>query len=413
MSRGQHSRPDARQPLHRSACAPGPSASSPRTASHDGDLHALLMLRVLPVLDDVRRRALLDKHGSPRSALRAARERLAGRYDPAVVASRAERAVRGAAQVGARILGIRDPQYPARLLELADAPTVLFALGDASLLDRPAVAIVGTRRHTAYGCEVAGAIAGPLARAGFAVVSGLAFGIDCCAHEAALEAGGATIAFVGSGVDVVYPREHTRLATRIAQAGLIVSEFLPGEPALRHHFPRRNRLIAAQSLGVLVVEAPLKSGALITVRHATDLGREVFAVPGPVGRESSAGTNALLRDGATFVTEALDVVSELWPQMTPAHRSQVRFDRFAEAAGAERSVASGTAPGLDASAIQTTNPVLGALWSALDVEPQHVDDLARATGLSHGEALAGLLDLELTDRVRQVPGQRFARRLAA
>ena len=413
MKHTGRSEPDERPPLQPGALHAAHAASSPQPASHDDALHALLMLRALPALGDVRRRALLEEHGSPRSALRAARRMLAGRYDRALIATRAARVLRSAAQIGARIVGIGDADYPARLLELPDAPTVLFVLGAAALFDRPAVAIVGTRRHTAYGCEVARAIAGPLARAGFAVVSGLAFGIDRCAHEAALEAGGATIAFIGSGLDIVYPREHTPLAARIAHAGLIVSEFLPGEPALRHHFPRRNRLIAAQSLGVVVVEAPVKSGALITAQHATDLGREVFAVPGPVGRASSAGTNALLRDGACIVTEAADVVRELWAQMRPAHQSRVRPDRITRTDDSESPADEGARVELNAPADLPANVALRALWRALDVEPRHVDDLARAAGLSYGEALAGLLDLELSDRVRQVPGQRFARCLVA
>ncbi|MCI0433574.1 MAG: DNA-processing protein DprA [Gemmatimonadetes bacterium] len=394
------------------------------TASPDSRTRALLMLRALPALDDARRRELLERHASPAAALRAARRALAGRYEPSVIAARADRAMRSARQVGARMMGFGDADYPRRLLDLPDPPAVLFLLGDAALLERPAIAIVGTRRSTAYGCEVARALATVLARTGFTIVSGLAHGIDRCAHEAALEAGGLTAAFVGCGVDVVYPRSHHALFANIANRGLVASEFLPGTPALKHHFPRRNRLIAAVSLGVVVVEAPHASGALITSNHAIGLGREVFAVPGPIGRASSAGTNALVRDGATMVLDPHDVIETLLPQMTtdqiarltvegarsgttrsePAAQTGLAFTHDLDAQVRAQSLLRRTG---------MTSASLASLWKSLDVEPQHVDELARAADLTSAHALALLLEMELAGHVRQSPGLRFSRPLAA
>ncbi len=373
------------------------------------ELRALLTLRALPGLNDRRRRALLDAHGSAGAALRVARRAATAPIDAPTITARVDKALRTATDLGARIVGISDDTYPARLLELTDPPTVLFLLGDATLLERPAVALVGTRRHTTYGCEATRHLAGPLARAGFAIVSGLAFGIDRCAHEAALAAGGATIGCIGSGIDVVYPGAHAPLFARMVRHGLIVSEFLPGEPALRHHFPRRNRIIAALAAGVVVVEAPAKSGALITAAHAADLGREVFAVPGPIGRESSAGTHALIRDGAALALEAADIAVALTPQLSP--ESRTLLDRVARRKAIRPDADRGV--GSEVEAVPVADAKGRALWAALEPDPRHVDELASQAGLSHAEALAGLLDLELADRVRQLPGLRFARRPAA
>jgi DNA processing protein len=198
--------------------------------------------------------------------------------------------------------------YPESLLALPDPPKVLYAEGRADTLDRPCIAVVGTRRPTPYGERVTRGIAVALARGGACVVSGLAFGVDTVAHRAALDAGGATCAVLGTGVDVSYPRPHAHIQSTISERGLLLTEYPPGTGARRWSFPRRNRIIAGLSHLVIVVEAARASGALITARVALDLGREVAAVPGPIDAPASQGSNALIRDGACIVADALDVM---------------------------------------------------------------------------------------------------------
>ena len=218
----------------------------------------------------------------------------------------------------------------------------------------------------------------------------LAHGIDGHAHRAALAGG--TIAVLGCGPDVVFPHEHEELQARIGSDGLLVSEFVPGEPPLPHNFPRRNRIIAALARGVVVVEAPTKSGALITVEHAIDLGRDVFAVPGPVDRDTSAGTNALLRDGARLVTSAADILSEL---------GIGGADALAAAAATADTASPAPPEGLGDAPLR--------VWRALEPDPLHVDVLARRSDLAPADALGALLELELRGSVRQLPGTRFVR----
>lgn len=352
------------------------------------ELRALLTLCVLPGLSGSRLRGLLRRHGSAEAALAALPEELGevgGARAVREQAGRVARAQRTIERLGVEVLVEADPRYPRRLLQLHDPPAVLFARGRLELLERPAVAVVGARRHTAYGAEAAKLLAGGLAGAGVVVVSGLARGIDGIAHEAALAGG--TIAVLGCGIDVAYPRENAALQERIAQEGLLLSEFAPGVPALPYHFPRRNRLIAALSAGVVVVEASAKSGSLITADHALELGREVFAVPGPINRETSVGTNALIRDGATLVTGVADIL---------------------EALGLEGR-GGGVSAGEEAEAPEGLDGERLALWRVLRDEPLHVDELAGAAGLSPAGALAGLLELELAGWARQYAGKRFAR----
>src|SRR5690349_15136070 len=202
------------------------------------------------------------------------------------------------------------PRYPAALATLAPAPA-LWVRGALDPTDALAIAIVGSRRATPYGLEVAARLAGDLAARGVTIVSGFARGIDAAAHRAALEAGGRTLAVLGCGIDVVYPPEHARLAESVAARGALVTQFAPGTPPLPYHFPARNRTLAALALGVVVVEAAERSGSLSTAGFAADLGREVFAVPGKITSPTSAGTHRLLRDGARLVEDWTDVVQEL------------------------------------------------------------------------------------------------------
>ena len=205
-------------------------------------------------------------------------------------------------RIGVRVVGLYDPDYPARLRAIPDPPAALFVKGTLAPDDQHAIAIVGSRRASPYGRHVAAELAAALAQRGFTIVSGMALGADAAAHEGCLHAGGRTIAVLGSGIDVIYPPEHADLYERIAAAGAVISEMPPGVPPARNNFPARNRIISGLALGVVVVEAPEKSGALITASHALEQGREVFAVPGSVNSAQSRGSHQLLRDGAKLVT---------------------------------------------------------------------------------------------------------------
>jgi DNA processing protein len=279
------------------------------------------------------------------------------------------------------VIAIGDPRYPQALLETADPPLLLYIRGRPEVLARPALAIVGSRNPTAQGLENARAFAAHLSQAGWAVVSGLALGVDGAAHDGALKGGGGTIAVVGTGLDRVYPARHRGLAQRIAAQGLLVSEYAVGTPALPPHFPVRNRIIAGLTRGTLVVEAALHSGSLITARMALESGREVFAIPGSIHSPQSRGCHLLIKQGAKLVDQASDILEELAPVKGPP----------AEAA----------APGAPA----PKDPVL----DALGYEPMTLDELIARTGRSAAELSARLLELELAGRVARTPGQMFQR----
>lgn len=294
----------------------------------------------------------------------------------------ATRALETIDALGLHVLTPGMAAYPARLRHLPDPPYALFASGRLDLLERgPIVAVVGTRSSSRYGREAARRIAAGIAAAGVPVVSGLALGIDGAAHRAA--GAGRTIAVVGSGVDVAYPRSHAALHAEIARDGLILSEQLPGAPPLPHSFPRRNRIIAALASGVVVVEAPLRSGALITARLGLDLGRTIFAVPGRIDAPASEGSNDLIRDGAHLVTGAREILSTLG------------------VAGPEEDVAD-SEPG-------DLHGVGLALWRVLGPEPLQVDAIAGELGVDTHQILASLLSLEVLGHARQLAGMRFVR----
>jgi DNA processing protein len=274
--------------------------------------------------------------------------------------------------------------YPEPLRQLNDPPSAVFAAGRLDLLTTPMVAIVGTRSCTERGRAAARRMARGLATAGVTVISGLALGIDGESHRAAGPAG--TIGVLGCGLDVAYPPSHRPLQRAIAREGLLLSEVLLGAPPAPHHFPRRNRLIAALGLGVVVVEAPQKSGALITVRHALDLGRTVFAMPGFRGSPASAGTNQIIEEGATLVTTPREVLEAL-----DLPSSSLEDDDGVQAPPA----------GLHGVGL--------AVWRSLRAEPRHVDDLAAELGLEPQNSLASLLALEIQGHARQLAGLRFVR----
>lgn len=289
-----------------------------------------------------------------------------------------------------RVLTYTDPRYPARLKSIADPPPLLYMSGTLLDDDSAAVAVVGARRATAGGRVVTEQLSRDLARAGFTVVSGLARGIDAAAHRGALAGGGRTIAVLGCGIDRTYPPEHDRLRAQIEGAGAVLSELPLGSPPHNHHFPRRNRIISGLSLGVVVTQAAINSGSLITARVAAEQGRGVFAVPGFVKEDTSRGPHALIREGATLVECARDVVDELLPQLEPGVRTRVAARGEA---GSEGELGKEEA----------------LVYDALSYDPIPVDTVIGKTGLAPSQVTAALLSLELRQRVRQLPGQRFHR----
>ncbi|MGK7312164.1 MAG: DNA-processing protein DprA [Candidatus Longimicrobiales bacterium M2_2A_002] len=273
--------------------------------------------------------------------------------------------------------------YPESLMPLDEPPYPLFARGRLTLLEAPTVAIVGTRAMTAYGRESAHRLAAGLAAAGATVVSGLARGVDGVAHRGA--GAGRTVGVVGCGLDVAYPRAHAELQEAIGREGLLLGELLPGTPPARHAFPKRNRIIAAVSRAVIVVEAPHGSGALSTAALAREQGKDIYAVPGPIWSRVSEGTNALIRDGAKMVTSAREVAVALGlPEPPPDAEKEI------------------PPPGLEGQAL--------ALWRALGPEPRHADEVVARAGLEPRRGLASLLSLEIQGHARQVSGMRFRRR---
>ncbi len=278
-----------------------------------------------------------------------------------------------------------DADYPRRLLEIGDAPPVLFHVGRRELLNRPAVAIVGSRQATPQGLDDARAFARALSAAGVTVISGLAQGIDAAAHEGALPEAGSTIAVVGTGLDRVYPASNRALAHAIAAGGSLLSEFVPGTQPLKWHFPRRNRLISGLSRGVLVIEANLSSGSLITARLAGEQGREVMALPGSIHSSLSKGCHKLIREGAKLVETAQDVLCE------------IGFDAATSAA---------TQPAPQSAAASLYAPLLGALGEA----PVDFDRLVARTGLAAQSIAAQLTALEIDGLVASLPGGRWQRR---
>jgi DNA processing protein len=283
------------------------------------------------------------------------------------------------------LLTYADPEYPQALLATADPPPVLFAVGRVELLNRPALAIVGSRNATPLGVANAEAFAATLARAGITIVSGLALGIDAAAHRGALaaECDAATIAVVGTGVDTVYPSSNRALTAQIRESGVVVSEFALRTPAIAHNFPRRNRIIAGLARGVLVVEAALRSGSLITARLAAECGREVFAIPGSIHSPLAKGCHRLIRDGAKLVDSATDVLDELG--------FSARSDR---------------STGVVSDLSTAPHP---QLLEQIGHDPVDLDTLAQRSGMPAGELTGALLELELSQHVARLPGNQYQR----
>jgi DNA processing protein len=291
---------------------------------------------------------------------------------------------------GQRLLLLGAAGYPERLAEIPDAPLVLWTHGaNSEILAAPQIAVVGSRNPTGAGRAAAEACAYFLSASGLAVVSGLAVGIDAAAHRGALRASGGTIAVLGSGLDRIYPLENSSLATAIAATGLVVSEYAPGTPPLRGHFPQRNRIIAGLTLGTLVVEATRRSGSLITARLARDYGREVFAVPGSPQNPLSRGCHTLLREGAALVEDGADVLREIAPQI-------------------QTLVATDTGSATKQRTLHA-DPTHAKVLEAMGFEPITIDALTTRLGLTAAELSSMLLPLEFDGHVEALPGGRYCR----
>ena len=359
--------------------------------------HALIALSLVPGVGPGRIRALVAACGSATAVLAASRRALAevpgiGPRTAAAIAgfddfAEVDKQMRRAEQSRAVLVPSWDVRFPRLLREIYDPPVFLWMRGDLLSADERAIAIVGTRRASDYGRRLAETFATGLAERGFTIVSGLAYGIDVVAHRAAVNAGGRTLAVLGSGVDRIYPARHTRLAQAIEQQGAILSEYPLGAAPDAPNFPRRNRIISGLSLGTLVVEAFETGGALITARLAVEQNREVFAIPSAVHSLSGIGTNRLIQRGhARLVLSVDDILDELG-LLQPG---------LAETAPPRPSA--GDLP-----------PIEQQLYAALEAEPKHIDAICAHTGLDASTALVYLLSLEFKGLVRQLAGKQFHR----
>lgn len=291
---------------------------------------------------------------------------------------------------GRRILTYADPEYPPLLRQISDPPLILYCEGDIHVLARQTLAIVGSRSPTPAGAETAFAFAAQLARMGFVICSGLALGIDAAAHRGCLAADAGTIAVVGTGLDRVYPPRHADLAAQIRTQGLLISEFPLGTPPLGRHFPLRNRIISGLSRGVLVVEAGIQSGSLITAHQATEQGREVFAIPGSIHSPNSKGCHSLLREGAKLVDNANDILEELAGILPPA---------------------TGVALTDEAEPSAEPGEEYQALLAAVDMTPTSVEHIVERSGLTPDVVCSMLLLLEMQNYVHMTANGQYCRAL--
>lgn len=360
---------------------------------------ALIALNMLPTIGPIRTRRLLEAFGSPAAVLSAAPDRLRqvdgiGEETAKILHhwhdhSDPTAEIKEAAERGIAIVTQDDEAYPAPLRDAYDPPLLLYIWGRLEPRDRHAIGIVGSRRATHYGTQATKKLSYQLAQAGFTIVSGLARGIDTSAHEAAIAAGGRTVAVVGSGLGKLYPPENLGLAEKIvAGHGAVVSEFPLGTAPDKQTFPMRNRIVAAWSRALLVVECPAWSGALITANLASEYGKQVFAVPGPIDKPTSTGCNQLIRDGATLVYDASHILDDL---------GELPFGRHANAP-----VAIADTPELPAEE--------AAVFAAVTEDDLPVDRIIERCGLPAQVVTANLMKLELRRLVRALPGFRYARR---
>jgi DNA processing protein len=353
---------------------------------------------------------LIEHFGSPQAAYMASLTELESCGVPARVAQSifaqaalkdAEKEVLEATKAGCELIAFDSDDYPRILKEIPDAPLLLYVRGDVKVLSQFAVAVVGSRRPSAYGSSVAHRLAHDLAQRQLVVVSGLARGVDSAAHRGALEAKGKTVAVLGSGIDVIYPRENKRLAEEIVKSGAVISEFPLGTGPTPQNFPIRNRIISGLSLGVVVVEAAEYSGSLITARLAVEQNREVYAVPGNITSAQSFGPNHLIKQGAKLVDQWMDVIEEF-----PA---DVRIQLLPPAEASEGEPIGAQAASLfEASLTAEQKSVFDVLRAD---QTSFVDDIVSAAQISHPRVLAALLELEMNGLIRQLPGKNFIRKL--
>jgi DNA processing protein len=345
---------------------------------------------------------LLSEFGTPAAVFNASLTALEAQRLPAAVAqaihsrqpmSEAAKELAQAQAAGCRMLTWDEPEYPARLREIYDPPPLLYVRGNIGLLNRHIISVVGTRRPTPYGNQMAEKLARDLADRGLVVASGLARGIDASAHKGALNSAcGSTVGVLGCGIDVVYPKENKKIFAEIEQRGVLISEFCMGTFPAPQNFPIRNRIIAGMALGVVVVEAAQYSGSLITARLAMEFSREVYGVPGNATQPMSFGPNQLIKQGAKLVTGWEDVVEEL-PTPVRAELTPVETASTEERA----MLIEGSLP-----------PVQRQLYDLLSADKaRHVDEIVEISGLNSSEVLPGLFELEMKGVVRQLPGKQF------
>ena len=357
----------------------------------DRGLAGWLQLSLTPGIGASTLRALLGKFGLPEAVLARGRAELAQFLSAQTLDALASQAVQEsvrraldwASAEAHHVVTLADDAYPRALLETADPPALLYAHGRLQLLQHPAIAIVGSRNATAQGMANAEQFAAALSAAGLTIVSGLALGIDAAAHRGGLAGPSATVAVLGTGIDVVYPQRNAELAAEIARRGLLLSEFALGTAAVAHNFPRRNRLISGLARGCLVVEAALPSGSLVTARLAAEQGRDVFAIPGSIHSPLSKGCHELIKTGAKLVESAEDVLAEL-SGFRPSGRAST-----AEPRGAGQ-------------------PASGLL-AVMGHDPVDVDFLCERAGMSAEQVASQLLRLELEGRVTALPGGLYQR----
>ena len=369
----------------------------------DGSL-SWLALALTPGLASRLSARVLRKVGSPDGVFRASRAELESCNLPAQVAQaivkkesfkRAEKELDGVRKItNCRLLNWTEPEYPQTLLQIYDPPVLLYVRGDVQILNLPSLGIVGTRRPTLYGTQMAQRLGRDLAARGLVIASGLARGIDAIGHQGALDANGRAIGVLGTGIDVCYPKENKKLYEKVLERGAIISEFpLRTHPA-PENFPVRNRIVAGMPLGVVVIEGAQYSGSLITARLAMEFGREVFGVPGNVTQPVSFAPNLLIKQGAKLVTNAEDVIEEL---PTPVRAALVQAE---QPEAEQRNL-------LAAASLNGSEKKLYELLSA--DEPKHIDDMVERSGLNSSEVLATLFNLEMKGIIRQLPGKQFSK----
>lgn len=371
---------------------------------------AYLALNLLPGIGPIRVRRLLERFGTPQSILNASQREIQEVHgigeEMAVQIGDWENRIdlleeqRRMAEHGISLLTLEDDEYPSALRSIHDPPFLLYIKGHLTPADDAAIGVVGSRRTTHYGRDQAKKLSFQLAKAGFCIVSGLARGIDTAAHEAALAAGGRTIAVLGSGIGNVYPPENQALADRITEQGAVLSEFPVLYVPDKQSFPLRNRIVAGISRGLLVVEAPVRSGSLITANQALEQGRTVFAVPGPIDRPTSEGCHRLIQQGATLVCSAQDVIDELDLEI-----NSLGFDFTPEPRSQSQIAVDKPARRIDLSEVE--KEILAELYQG----DSTVDSLSEATGINAGRVGATLLQLELKSLIKQLPGKIFTKQI--